>query len=86
MFVGYDGVGGLGVGEVFVFYCAGVGLGHVAVVYLGAALVVWVVVCLVLEFKGSVFEGAVGVVVVLVYGACVDEVSCVFFPVVLGDC
>lgn len=50
MFVGYDCVGGLGVGEVFVFYGAGVWLGHVAVVYLGAALVEGVVMCLVLEF------------------------------------
>jgi len=50
VFVGYDCVWGLGVGEVFVFYCAGVGLCHVAMVYLGASLVVGVVVCGVLEF------------------------------------
>ena len=48
--MGYDGVGGLGVGEMLMFYCAGVGLGHVAMVYLSTSLVVWVVMCLVFEF------------------------------------
>ena len=84
--MGYDGVWGLGVGEVFVFYCAGVGLGHVAVVDLGASLVVWVLVLCVLEFEGSVFEGSVVVVVVLVYGSGVYEVSSVVLPVGFGDC